>query len=126
VLNNLGELYRLQNRFEEARKDYEEALQIVRELAQNLGPSDLESFETNMQISLIGIGAELRSDDGYEDFLHIPAKRFKYAKVQRLLPGGPAQLSGKINVGDRICAVSQGQEPFVDTLEIWNSTRWSR
>jgi carboxyl-terminal processing protease len=70
-----------------------------------LGRSDLESFEINMRLSLTGIGAELRSDDGY-------------AKVQRLLPGGPAQMSGKMNVGDRIAAVSQGKEPFVDTVDM--------
>jgi carboxyl-terminal processing protease len=70
-----------------------------------LGRSDLESFEINMRLSLTGIGAELRSDDGY-------------AKVQRLLPGGPAALSGKMSVGDRIAAVSQGKEPFVDTVDM--------
>jgi carboxyl-terminal processing protease len=70
-----------------------------------LDKSDLESFEINMSLSLIGIGAELRSEDGY-------------AKVQRLLPGGPAQMSGKINVGDRITAVAQGKEPFVETLDM--------
>src|SRR5215470_7296450 len=70
-----------------------------------LGRSDLESFEINMRLSLTGIGAELRSEDGY-------------AKVQRLLPGGPAQMSGKMSVGDRIAAVSQGKEPFVDTVDM--------
>jgi carboxyl-terminal processing protease len=70
-----------------------------------LGRSDLESFEINMRLSLTGIGAELRSDDGY-------------AKVQRLLPGGPAQMSGKMNVGDRIAAVAQGKEAFVDTVDM--------
>src|SRR3984893_12273017 len=70
-----------------------------------LGRSDLESFEINMRLSLTGIGAELRSEDGY-------------AKVQRLLPGGPAQMSGKMSVGDRIAAVAQGKEAFVDTVDM--------
>ena len=70
-----------------------------------LGRSDLESFEINMRLSLTGIGAELRSDDGY-------------AKVQRLLPGGPAQMSGKMSVGDRIAAVAQGKDAFVDTVDM--------
>ncbi|MBV9392442.1 MAG: carboxy terminal-processing peptidase, partial [Verrucomicrobia bacterium] len=70
-----------------------------------LGRSDLESFEINMRLSLTGIGAELRSEDGF-------------AKIQRLLPGGPAQLSGKMNVGDRIAAVAQNKEPFVDTVDL--------
>src|SRR6202011_1835479 len=70
-----------------------------------LDKSDLESFEINMSLSLIGIGAELRSEDGY-------------AKVQRLLPGGPAQMSGKMSVGDRIAAVAQSKDPFVDTVDM--------
>ena len=70
-----------------------------------LGKSDLESFEINMRLSLIGIGAELRSEDGY-------------AKVQRLLPGGPAEMSGKMAVGDRISAVAQGKDTFVDTIDM--------
>jgi carboxyl-terminal processing protease len=70
-----------------------------------LGKSDLESFEINMRLSLTGIGAELRSEDGY-------------AKVARLLPGGPAQLSGKLTVGDRIAGVSQGKDNFVDTADL--------
>src|SRR6201987_4187331 len=70
-----------------------------------LGRSDLESFEINMRLSLTGIGAELRSEDGY-------------AKVQRLLPGGPAQMSGKMSVGDRIAAVAQNKDPFVDTVDM--------
>ncbi|HEY0793298.1 MAG TPA: carboxy terminal-processing peptidase [Chthoniobacterales bacterium] len=70
-----------------------------------LGKSDLESFEINMRLSLTGIGAELRSEDGY-------------AKVARLLPGGPAQLSGKLSVGDRIAGVSQGKDNFVDTADL--------
>ena len=70
-----------------------------------LGRSDLESFEINMRLSLTGIGAELRSEDGY-------------AKVQRLLPGGPAEMSGKMSVGDRIAGVAQGKDPFVDTVDL--------
>jgi carboxyl-terminal processing protease len=70
-----------------------------------LGKSDLESFEINMRLSLTGIGAELRSEDGY-------------AKVERLIPGGPAQMSGRIAVGDRIAAVAQGKDNFVDAVDL--------
>src|SRR6266481_9630276 len=70
-----------------------------------LGRSDLESFEINMRLSLTGIGAELRSEDGY-------------AKVERLISGGPAQLSGKVSVGDRIAAVAQGKDGFVDVVDM--------
>jgi carboxyl-terminal processing protease len=70
-----------------------------------LGKSDLENFEINMRLSLTGIGAELRSEDGY-------------AKVARVLSGGPAQLSGKVSVGDRIAAVAQASGNFVDAVDM--------
>jgi carboxyl-terminal processing protease len=68
-----------------------------------LGKGDLESFEINMRLSLTGIGAELRVEDGY-------------AKIERLIPGGPAQMSGKVSVGDRIAAVGQAKDSFVDVV----------
>jgi carboxyl-terminal processing protease len=70
-----------------------------------LGKGDLESFEINMRLSLTGLGAVLRVEDGY-------------AKIERLIPGGPAQMSGKVNVGDRIAAVSQGKDNFVDVVDM--------
>jgi carboxyl-terminal processing protease len=70
-----------------------------------LGKGDLESFEINMRLSLTGIGAELRLEDGY-------------AKIERLIPGGPAQMSGKVSVGDRIAAVGQGKDNFVDVVDM--------
>jgi carboxyl-terminal processing protease len=68
-----------------------------------LGKGDLESFEINMRLSLTGIGAELRVEDGY-------------AKIERLIPGGPAQMSSKVSVGDRIAAVGQAKDNFVDVV----------
>jgi carboxyl-terminal processing protease len=70
--------------------------------SQYLGQSNLESFEIDMRLSLVGIGAEMRSEDGY-------------VKIQRLVPGGPAARGGKMSAGDRIVAVAQGENPFVDT-----------
>ena len=70
-----------------------------------MGRSNLESFEISMRLSLIGLGAELRSEDGY-------------AKIQRLVPGGPAERSGKMSAGDRIVAVAQGENPFVDVRDM--------
>jgi carboxyl-terminal processing protease len=67
-----------------------------------MGHSNLESFEIDMRLSLIGIGAEMRSEDGY-------------VRIQRLVPGGPAARSGKMSAGDRIVAIAQGQDPFIDT-----------
>jgi len=67
-----------------------------------MGHSNLESFNIDMRLSLVGIGVETRSEDGY-------------VKIQRLVPGGPAARSGKISVGDRIVAIAQGEGPFVDS-----------
>ena len=65
----------------------------------------LDSFSIGMSLRLFGIGAELLSDDGY-------------CTIRRLLLGGPAEKSKKINVGDRIVAVAQGDEPPVDVIEM--------
>src|SRR5439155_5850420 len=50
---------------------------------------------------LIGIGANLKSANGY-------------VAVTYLVPRGPAQLDGRLKVGDRIMAVAAGSREFVD------------
>jgi carboxyl-terminal processing protease len=70
-----------------------------------LSVSDLKNFSINMGLSLVGIGAMLRSEDGY-------------AKIESLVPGGPAQTSGRLKVGDRISAVAQGSKDFVDVRDM--------
>jgi carboxyl-terminal processing protease len=65
----------------------------------------LESFKISMNLELFGIGAELKWDDGY-------------CKIERLLPGGPAAKSKKLNPGDRIIAVAQGDEKPVDIVDM--------
>src|SRR6266852_1029415 len=70
-----------------------------------LSKADMKNFSINMGLSLVGIGAMLRSEDGY-------------AKIERLVPGGPAQTDGKLKVGDRITAVGQGQSDYVDVREM--------
>jgi carboxyl-terminal processing protease len=47
----------------------------------------------------------LRSEDGY-------------AKIESLVPGGPAQTDGRLKVGDRITAVAQGPAEYVDVREM--------
>lgn len=49
----------------------------------------------------VGIGAALSIQDGY-------------AVVNELFPGTPAELSGQIHPGDRIVALAQGDNTFVD------------
>ncbi len=49
----------------------------------------------------VGIGAALRMQDGY-------------AVINQILPGTPAEISGQLHVGDRIVAMAQGNESFID------------
>ncbi len=70
-----------------------------------MDPDELENFQISMKLSLVGIGAVLRSVDGF-------------AQIVELVPGGPADLSGKLSVKDKIAAVAQGDEEFVDVLDM--------
>jgi carboxyl-terminal processing protease len=70
-----------------------------------LSKADLKNFSINMGLSLVGIGAMLRSEDGY-------------AKIESLVVGGPAQVDGRLKVGDRITAVAQGPTDFVDVRDM--------
>jgi carboxyl-terminal processing protease len=70
-----------------------------------MGRSQLEQFSIGMNLSLFGIGAELRSEDGF-------------CTINRLLPGGPALKSGKIQEKDRIVAVAQSNQPPVDVVDM--------
>jgi carboxyl-terminal processing protease len=67
-------------------------------------PRVASRFNTEMSLSLEGIGAYLRE---HEDSV----------QVTELVAGGPAGESGKIHVGDRIVGVGQGDRgPFVDVM----------
>src|SRR5438874_2771799 len=70
-----------------------------------LSEADLKNFSINMGLSLVGIGAMLRTEDGY-------------AKIESLVAGGPAQSDGRLKVGDRITAVGQGTGDFVDVRDM--------
>src|ERR1700741_4749658 len=70
-----------------------------------LSKADFKNFNIQMGLSLVGIGAMLRTEDGY-------------AKIESLVPGGPAQTDGRLKVGDRITAVAQGQAEYVDVREM--------
>jgi len=66
-------------------------------------PRLTEEFNIQMSLSLSGIGAVLRSED-------------EYIKIVSVVPGGPAQLTGKIGPGDRVIAVAQGNSPAQDVV----------
>jgi carboxyl-terminal processing protease len=67
-------------------------------------PLVAEDFDIEMSLSLVGIGALLRSEDGT-------------AKIVRLIPGGPAQRDtseSRLRAGDKIIAVGQDKQEPVD------------
>ncbi len=69
-----------------------------------LGPRAAEDFDISMRLSLVGVGAVLMDIDGY-------------GTIRELVAGGPAILSGQLNVGDRIVGVAQGADgPMVDVV----------
>jgi len=61
------------------------------------GATASAEFDISMKLSLVGIGAVLQERDDY-------------TTIRELVPGGPAQLSGKLAVGDRIVGVGQGED----------------
>jgi len=66
-------------------------------------PRTSENFNINMSLSLEGIGAVLQGED-------------EYTKIVRLVPAGPAEKSKLLKPGDRIVAVAQANEDFVDVI----------
>ena len=69
-----------------------------------LSPRSAEDFDMNMSLKLSGIGALL----GVEE---------DYTKIISLVPGGPAQKSGKIKPEDRISKIRQkGSDDFTDVV----------
>jgi len=59
-------------------------------------PRNTEEYSIRMSLSYEGIGASLQLEDDY-------------VTIMNLLPGGPASISGKLNVKDRIVAVGEGK-----------------
>ena len=68
-----------------------------------LPPADSETFNINMSLSLQGIGAVLQSED-------------EFTKVVNLIPGGPAEIDGRLKPSDQILGVAQGSGPFEDVV----------
>ncbi|HXR46558.1 MAG TPA: carboxy terminal-processing peptidase [Candidatus Limnocylindrales bacterium] len=70
-----------------------------------LNVSHAQDFSINMSLALFGIGAELRSEDGY-------------CTIATLVAGGPAAKSKQIKPQDRIIAVAQGKQSPVDVVDM--------
>ena len=71
-----------------------------------MGPRAAENFDISMKLSLVGIGAVLTELD-------------EYATIRELVPGGPAGVSGELNIGDRITGVSQGENGVMIDVTGW-------
>ncbi|MDA0282781.1 MAG: carboxy terminal-processing peptidase, partial [Planctomycetota bacterium] len=70
-----------------------------------MSPNTLDEFRISMQLSLDGIGAALRSEDG-QTF------------IASIVKGGAANKDGRLEVGDKITAVAQETGDFVDIVEM--------
>jgi len=68
-------------------------------------PRTSENFNISMRLSLEGIGAVLQKED-------------EHTVIRSIVPGGPAALSGKLAVGDRVVGVAQGETgtAFTDVI----------
>ena len=78
--------------------------------AKDLGPHTqymshvtAENFRINMSLSLEGIGAALQTEQDY-------------TVINRIIPGGPAEVSGSIDPEDKIVAVGQDGEEMVNVI----------
>jgi hypothetical protein len=82
-----------------ADKDTEAALQWANQLPD---PAERDAAVQAIRSEApVGIGTAITMKDGYP-------------VVQQLLPGTPAELSGQIHPGDRILALAQGDNAFID------------
>lgn len=75
--------------------------QVIDPHTDYLAAAQKENFDISMRLSLVGIGAVLRSEDGY-------------AKIVSLVPGGPADLDKRLKPDDKVEAVAQADGPFVE------------
>lgn len=70
-----------------------------------MAPRSEEDFNIGMQLSLVGIGALLTSEDGY-------------TKIVQIIPGGPADKDKRLKADDRIIAVAQENGEPVDVVDM--------
>ncbi|MGZ5819042.1 MAG: carboxy terminal-processing peptidase [Burkholderiaceae bacterium] len=71
-----------------------------------MGAREVQSFDIEMKLSLVGIGAVLQEKD-------------EYTTIREIMPGGPAARSGKLKVGDRIVGVGQGKDGAITDVMGW-------
>ncbi len=71
-----------------------------------MSPRTSENFEISMRLSLEGIGAMLQRET-------------EYTTVMEIVPGGPADLDGRLQSGDRIVGVGQGDDGEIVDVVGW-------
>ena len=70
-----------------------------------MAPESAEDFDIQMRLSLFGIGASLKSEDGY-------------TVVNEVMPLGPAGIDGRLKAKDKIIGVGQGTGEIEKVFEI--------
>jgi carboxyl-terminal processing protease len=112
IITKLKKRYQLANRRQNEVTTEDVYGSFMKAFTQSLDPhsdyfsaTELEEFRINTRLSLDGIGALLRSEDGV-------------TSVQSLVPGGAAAKSGLIKVGDKIIAVGQKDGAPVDVIDM--------
>ena len=70
-----------------------------------LAAEQLEDFQIKTRLSLEGIGAVLRSEDGF-------------TVIQSLVPGGAAEKSGLVRENDKIISVAQAKGESTDIIDM--------
>ncbi|MFU8831073.1 MAG: carboxy terminal-processing peptidase [Wenzhouxiangella sp.] len=68
-----------------------------------MSPRSVDNFEISMRLSLDGIGAMLQRET-------------EYTTIMEIVPGGPADLDGRLQPGDRIVGVAQGDDEMVEVI----------
>lgn len=68
-------------------------------------PASSDDFDIDISNAVEGIGAQLRTDG-------------MYTTVVRIIPGGPADLDGRLQPGDKIIAVGQGAKEPEDIIDL--------
>ena len=107
---NLSERYRaqlsqiLKNDQREAFQYYMDAMTLsIDPHTQYYLPQAAENFTMNMSLQLQGIGAVLTTED-------------EFTEVVSIVAGGPADMAGDLQPSDRITAIAQGDDEFVDVV----------
>src|SRR5690554_2198812 len=71
-----------------------------------MSPLTSENFDMNMKLSLEGIGAVLMNDG-------------EYTSINTIVKGGPADLEGSLEKGDKVLAVGQGGSGTFEDVVGW-------